>query len=429
MVSPKQIAKLLTEDPDVFNELTGGGVAGGAGGGWGPGPYTTPPTKRRSKKRRKQVAGEDDNEITHKKYYADPVTGQAKVKGNKEDDSGEVLYSDTKSDDPEETIDEAAIDSDRLVQLIQKADSIHLPPLDQWSEGEPMKDSLRKQITGVFRKGFGVLKQMVEELPPGCPIKDEWGSHLGYVLHLRKSDQQQTLDPFERDGNPIDTPPRGWWGQRWAAASARNYINVFFYEVCNNYLEGVLELYHRHVNSCNTPECNQRDHTKYVAQLLCSDQVKLELVWDQLRQERQSTFAEFEYWRRKRKSKPVKAPITLKDIKAYKRWMAMTPEERAETSVFDVLPSLDKSNYPKSSQSNRGVFSAGFGSPTFRRGETVTHPQYGQGRIAITPREFDLNVRVIFDEDRRKAFGQIGSDIEHNIKSRLVRKSELEIDD
>jgi hypothetical protein len=292
-----------------------------------------------------------------------------------------------------------------------------------------MKDSLRKQIMGVFRKGFGVLKQMVETLPPECPIRDEWDNHLGYVLHLRKSDQQQTLDPFDWDGNPVDTPPRGWWGQRWAAASARNYINVFFYEVCNNYLEGVLELYHRHIDSCNAPKCNQQNHKMYVTQLLCSDQVKLELVWDQLRQERQHAFTEFEYWRRKRKPKPIKIQDTPEDIEAYKRWIAMTPEERAETSMFDVFPNLDKSNYQHYPQSNRGVFSAGFGSPTFRRGETVAHPKYGQGRIATTPREFDLYVRVIFDEDLQKAFGQIGSNIEHNVKVRRVRKSELEIDD
>lgn len=90
-----KIASLLTDDPDIFNEMavTTGGVA------MGPGNVpikTLSPNKTR--KRKKRISDSDDVENKPiKKFHADPVTGQPK--------DGEILYSDTQSEDTDEALE------------------------------------------------------------------------------------------------------------------------------------------------------------------------------------------------------------------------------------------------------------------------------------------------------------------------------------
>jgi len=429
MVSPEQIAKLLTEDPDVFNEMAAGtgGVAGGVGGGWGPGPYTTPPTKKRSKKRRKRVTGEDDNEITHKKYYADPVTGQAKVKGNKEDDSGEVLYSDTKSDDPEETIDEAT--DNKLTHLINT--KIDLPSLDKWTAGTELNDSLRKNIRTKLKLAYSTLFKMIGALDSGCPIDDEWEEHFAYIKHLQLPEKQQLIDDIDWDKNPVSMPPAGWWGSTYGTGRQRGYIATFWYEICYSYFKALQTLYRNHTSSCNDAECEFSNHKRYLVQALCSDQVGFSEIWDQHRRARKKSFERFVWFRRREQTPIPDKPLSARDQEGLEKWRKMSDADKFKSNVFDILPdstaqlSTWYKDYPKARQN---VFSSGFSEPAIAKGTTVFHHEHGKGRVVFTPDAFDIYVRVLFDKDQTEALKGLGSTAGHGVKSRRVLKSELEID-
>jgi hypothetical protein len=103
MVDPKEIinkiAKMLTDDPDIFNEMavSTGAIAMPLGG-----------NIKKTKKRKRASEGDDDVESgTIKKYFADPVTGQskAKTKSGKDKKAGEVLFADTQSEETDESVD------------------------------------------------------------------------------------------------------------------------------------------------------------------------------------------------------------------------------------------------------------------------------------------------------------------------------------
>ena len=91
----KKIADFLTDDPDIFNEMavSTGGIAMGPAGNM-PVPKKSKP---KSRKRRKKVALDDSTSEPISKFHANPVTGKP--------DEGEVLYSDTQSEDTDETVD------------------------------------------------------------------------------------------------------------------------------------------------------------------------------------------------------------------------------------------------------------------------------------------------------------------------------------
>lgn len=78
-----EIAKMLTDDPDIMEMAVGtGGIAMGPG------------VPLKTRKRRK--TSEDDSEVDDKKYEANPITGKP--------EKGEVLYSDTQSEETEEPV-------------------------------------------------------------------------------------------------------------------------------------------------------------------------------------------------------------------------------------------------------------------------------------------------------------------------------------
>lgn len=84
----KKIADLLTDDPDIFNEMA---VSTGA---IAMGPGNVPRTR---KKRKRQSEDESPENKPIGKYYANPVTGKP--------ENGEVLYSDTQSEETEDSVD------------------------------------------------------------------------------------------------------------------------------------------------------------------------------------------------------------------------------------------------------------------------------------------------------------------------------------
>jgi hypothetical protein len=91
----KAIADLLTDDPDIFNEMSlgTGAVAMGPGA-----PTRSSGTPTRKRKRKQRIA-DDETEFQNKSkdFHPDPVTGQPK--------KGEILYSDTQSDDTDDTLE------------------------------------------------------------------------------------------------------------------------------------------------------------------------------------------------------------------------------------------------------------------------------------------------------------------------------------
>ena len=93
----KKIAEMLTDDPDIFNEMA-----------LGTGAIAMPPGGN-IKRSKKQRAAEDDDVEGIKKYFADPVTGQAKgkTKSGKKKKAGEVLFAGVQDEEPEDSIDES----------------------------------------------------------------------------------------------------------------------------------------------------------------------------------------------------------------------------------------------------------------------------------------------------------------------------------
>ena len=96
----KKIAKMLTDDPDIFNEMA-----------LGTGAIAMPPggnIKKTKKRRKRTVEGDEDVESgTIKKYFADPVTGhpKAKTKDGKKKKAGEILFAGEKDEEPEESLE------------------------------------------------------------------------------------------------------------------------------------------------------------------------------------------------------------------------------------------------------------------------------------------------------------------------------------
>jgi hypothetical protein len=87
----EKIADFLTDDPDIFNEMavSTGAIAMGPG---------NVPTRTRKKKKRRRTSEDDEPENKPiGKYHANPVTGQP--------EEGEVLYSDTQSEETDDTVD------------------------------------------------------------------------------------------------------------------------------------------------------------------------------------------------------------------------------------------------------------------------------------------------------------------------------------
>jgi hypothetical protein len=84
----EKIADLLTDDPDIFNEMAVGTGAIAMG----------PGNVLRTRKRKKRASEDEDVENKPiKKFHADPVTGQPK--------DGEILYSDTQSEETDKAVD------------------------------------------------------------------------------------------------------------------------------------------------------------------------------------------------------------------------------------------------------------------------------------------------------------------------------------
>jgi len=422
MATPEEIAKLITDDPDIFNEMAVGT------GGIAMGPMQALGTPAPKKKKRKSVKREDDGDIgmqkMHKQYYADPVTGQSKSKGSGKSNDGEVLYSDTQTEEPEKALGESSGDQARIAQLASI--TLESPPLDQWSHGEEMNDGLRKKILGSFRKAFGSMKQIVDRLPGGCALAQSWAQHLEYIQHLRKSDAQQTRNPVEWEGNPIETPPKGWWGQKWGVSSSRNYILSFFYEVLYEYLSKFQELQDEHLVSCDDEQCMSENHQKWVIKALCADIVGFSDIWDILRTERAKAFTTYRYYQ-KRGTKQIRHQMSKDDQDRLAQWKAKPAHERGPVmgELPDTMSQLANwyKDHPKG---RRSVFSSGFGEPTFKKGDRVEHAKYGPGQVVSTPKEIDVFVRVMFDTDLQTAFGQIGPGVAHNVKVKRVRKAHLE---
>ena len=83
-----KIADLLTDDPDIFNEMavTTGGIAMGMGN-----------VPRSRKKKAKKVKGEDDDESQKdSQYRANPLTGKPEKNGKP---AGEVLFDGEESEE------------------------------------------------------------------------------------------------------------------------------------------------------------------------------------------------------------------------------------------------------------------------------------------------------------------------------------------
>lgn len=212
----KQIAKLLTEDPDVFNEITGtGAIAFGPSG-----------NVSVIKKKKRKIPNEDDGALDLpkiKKYYADPVTGQPKVRGNKKDTSGEILYSDI--DEPEKPIKEDSEEDQALIKLTKLLKPSSSPK-------------------GAFDALQGI-KHTLKQLKYGsnCALIRNWNECIGSVQPSNKQS---------------------------------------FWESTAQYLIRANQILDEHAVRCDSTECSQKKHTLYMIKAFCEgEELNLKEIWDQ----------------------------------------------------------------------------------------------------------------------------------------------------
>lgn len=266
----KKIARLLTDDPDVFNE-----TAVGTGAiAFGPSGNISMLRPKRKKKARPNE-GEDVENVKIKKYYADPVTGQPKVKGDEDDNSGEVLYADTKSEEPEEPIKENEEDTTGL----NKLHKLLTAPIEgyetpSWYEnGVPVDNQVRDQIRSNLREAFTNLqniKHVLRSLKYGanCALLRDWDRYTKLILRAT--------------GSNIPAPPRGWWGQGWSPSETKKYYKEFFWEVAAKYLIEADQILDEHILKCDSAECTSKKHTLYMIKAFCDgEELSFNKIWGQ----------------------------------------------------------------------------------------------------------------------------------------------------
>jgi hypothetical protein len=423
-----KIADLITDDPDIFNEMAvgTGDVAFGVVG---------------SVKRKRQ-ANEDDDDLEStkiKKYYADPVTGQSKVKtkGGHSKESGEVMMGDTQKDEDDsleetrkkkvpsfaglasKTVDKSTKGAVRsIMQAINSADKHSVP--ERWDQGLPMPDRRRGAINTGLQSAYSKVLKIVRSLSDlkvgsSCTLFKDWRKYRLYVKSLASTasefvgdrKRRRGLPPSESTpewhGNPIQRPPKGWWGhETWNAAEIKNYYQTFLHEVCALYLREAREILTDHVSECENPRCHDRNHTPFLKDLFCGKDSILDFSrsWDKHWVDRGNAIEEFKAMRLNRQKPKIKVEPTADTLKRAKEYEAMSPEERFEIPIHKAFPDEIE---------------------RLKRWHEL-YPTQGEADA----RSEDAGVRVFFDRDLQRTVAGAGPGVRHPSKMRFVRKSSLE---
>lgn len=307
-MSPEEIAKLISEDPDIFESATtSGNIA----------PVIVPglPKKKRktTKKRKTEVSSkeEDDDDEENSKYKVNKITGQP--------EQGQILYSDVPSDHPqnltESTINnQINLAASRLVKAMKSADlssSNQVLP-KEWLEGNRLGyDAIRSMQTNVLKSDDNLrrIKHALTKLGRAgeCRFIEDYKKWRNLTKSLRSFSDKATFQW-------ITFPPPGWWGLDWGSApQKRQYTEIFIGEVVTKFL-GLLWLHREnHANKCNDLNCRKHNHLPFVIDLLCKGKISLIKVFDKFSEQRTNAVLDFK--KRGRTTKSKKLPEAEPEIK------------------------------------------------------------------------------------------------------------------
>lgn len=306
-MSPEEIAKLISEDPDISESATTSGNLA---------PVAVPGLKKKrktTKKRKTDISSKDENEddVEKSKYKVNKITGQP--------EEGQILYSDVPSDQPQE-LTESVINkqlnlaASRLAKIIKSgelsASNQVLPK--EWLEGEQLGYDIIKLMQTNLIKSDDSLRRIKHALTKlgrsgECRFIEDYKKWRNLSKSLRSFSDKAEIQW-------IIFPPPGWWGRKWDTRPAKKaYTEIFIGEVITRFL-GLLWL-HRdaHASRCNDLNCRKHQHLPFVIDLLCKGKISLIKVFDRFSEQRFNAIADFK--KRGRTSKIKRLPEAEPEIK------------------------------------------------------------------------------------------------------------------
>ena len=335
------------------------------------------------------------------------------------------------------------------MQAINSADK-HNVPL-RWDQGLPMPDRRRGAINTGLEAAYTKVLRIVRRLSdlkvgPSCSLFKDWKRYRLYIKSLSTTaseftgerKRQRGLPPNESQpewqGNPVQRPPKGWWGnETWTAMELRKYYKTFLNEVCALYLQEAREFLTDHVSECENPKCHDKNHTLYLKDLFCGEDSLLDFSrsWDKHWTDRGAAIEKFKQLRLAgREEGRVAAPSTQQTLELAQKYAKMSPEERWAIPLHKMYPDemeqLKQWHPKKKRKSKKSIFSMGFSELSYDEGDPVYHQEYGSGRVAADSPDDDAGVRVVFDRDLQRTVGGAGPGVMHPNKIKYIRKSSLE---
>jgi len=404
-MNPREIAKYITDDPDIFNEMatSTAGISGGIPTVLGEPAKVT----GRSKKKRKKPA-------------VNPSTGKPT------DPEKETLLGDV-TKDPDKSLEEAGSEAGREARLKrekkrstrQKAvtalSSIGDTPIYElpvgYLEGAALNPKLGNRVFGNLRKAytkvnkFGANLDSLANVFPGDisynknSFMEEWRSFKTLVKKLGEGEESTRYQK----------PPARWGGVRnWSSRKALGeYWQSFISEVAVLYLEKLVPLWKDHENSCDPRgNCYGRDHLRFLINLI-NNKVSFSDLWGEHQQNREIAFKNFKPYSvggRKRRTAPPLSPDERARWEEYQKLDAAGKAEwRGKFSHSAMFPSAAQrlkdwgKTYSKGKSKSELDSRMGFlDAVKMAKGERYYHAKrLGWVTIARTSGEDELRVSVI----------------------------------
>lgn len=432
-MNPREIAKRITDDPDIFNEMavTGADVAGGIPVAIGK------PLPSRSRKRRKRIGSEDNDEPRKRKV--NPSTGQP------ENPDDEILFSDIPTENPEKPLEEARRtqeekekrkEEEKREKIINYFSSmsrrkIYALPVKYLEGGNILGDATLKrglddaQATVrrlyISLQEYAILRPSIRD---GCKLIEEWSELKKLIKQCVDQKEQKERDPAP----PIyQNPPSGWWRVKNWSSSKKNrkfYWNNFLSEVCVSYLRNANKIWKDHEESCYE-ECYETGHEDFYIDLFCK-KLSLKDIWEEHNDNRIQAFAVF-----KSQIRSKEAPTLSPDEKArWEEYKSLSPEDqsrvRGSVSFLQMFPSVLKSLQNWKSDTSDSSLSKRLGliePEAMRKGQWAWTKEGERAIIVRNSPEDEFNVRVVYEKDWDHIFPP-----ENDPRIKMIPKNELRLE-
>jgi len=301
------IAKLITDHPDVFNE---DGIK----------PVEVPlPGKK--KKKRKKKSRKKKRIKSPKEYKINKITGIP--------EEGQIIYSDIKKKS-------GILENKKSAQILANAEDVKSIVNNEgnfpksWTSG----DISWSQFSGVSDqiKRFPDLINLANQLPD-----TKFNEAMKHLTRFQTK-AKETIRGKSEFAVPIEFPPNGWWGHStWkgpapmSKAARSSYIDVFLNEVATKFL--AMAWYKA------DKEASIENKTSWIISELKSGKLDPRITFDNHEAQRREDFEAFKEMMRKRrkKSKGPKVHELPRAGKVGKRYHELY-EAMKELGALDMVP-------------------------------------------------------------------------------------------